>query len=194
MLKPARKPLSHADFLAQMHSWPEGIRYELIGGELFLMTGGTPDHDLIKGNVYLIMRRLFSACYVTTGDANLKAECLTEENGYFPDCMVVCAEEGKKNLYYDRPLVLIEVSSPSTQYLDRAKKKRDYRQLPSLLLYVIVDSTRNQVMGIYRKSCNTWEEFNFVNQSKICLPLIDGLPEIVFTAAELYEKTGIRTP
>jgi hypothetical protein len=81
-----------------MDLWPEGIKYELIGGELFLMTGGTPDHDLINGNVYLLLRRLFAACYVTTGDANLKAECLTEENGYFPDCMVVWIPGlGRKN-------------------------------------------------------------------------------------------------
>jgi len=192
MLKPAQKLLSYADFLARMDSWPEGIKYELIGGELFLMTGGTPDHDLIKGNVYLLLRRLFPACYVTTGDANLKAECLTEENGYFPDCMVVCAEEGKKERYYDRPLVLVEVSSPGTQYLDRAKKKQDYMQLPSLSLYLIIDSTRNHVTGIYRKSGNTWEEFAFTNESTIHLPVIDGLPEIAFTAAQLYEKTGVK--
>ena len=192
MLKPAQRLLNYTDFLARMDSWPEGIKYELIGGELFLMTGGTPDHDLIKGNVYLLMRRLFPACYVTTGDANLKAECLTEENGYFSDCMVVCAPEGKKERYYDRPLVLIEVSSPSTRYLDRAKKKQDYMQLPSLSLYLIIDSSRNQVAGIYRNSGDTWEEFAFANENTIRLPVIGGLPEIAFTAAELYEKTGIK--
>jgi Uma2 family endonuclease len=195
MLKPVPKLLVYDDFLTQMATWPEGVRYELIGGELFLMTGGTPDHDLIKGNVYLLMRRLFPNCYVTTGDANLKAECLLEENGYFPDSMVVCAEEGKKALYYDLPLVLIEVSSPGTQYLDRAKKKQDYMQLPSLRLYLIIDSTRNHVIAVYRKSGNTWEERYFTNVTDaIALPVINGLPPIMLPTTELYAKTGVAIP
>jgi hypothetical protein len=65
-------------------------------------------------------------------------------------------------------------------------------QLPSLLLYLIIDSSRNQVTGIYRKSGNTWEEFAFANKSTIRLPLVDGVPEIALNAAELYEKTGIK--
>jgi len=191
MLKPARKPLTFDEYLAGMPSWPEGIRYELIGGELFLMTGGTPDHDLIKGNIYLIMRRLFPNCYVTAGDANLRAECLTEENGYFPDCMVVCDSTGKKDFYYGNPLVIVEIGSPGTQYLDRAKKKQDYMQLPSLRLYLMIDSTRNQMTGVYRQSSNTWEEFRCSGESTFHLPLIAGLPEMVFTAAEIYEKTAV---
>ena len=96
MLKPAQKLLSYADFLARIDLWPEGSKYELIGGELFLMTGGTPDHDLIKGNVYLLLRWLFPACYVTTGDANLKAECLTEENGLLPGLHGGLCRRGQK--------------------------------------------------------------------------------------------------
>jgi Uma2 family endonuclease len=119
---------------------------------------------------------------------------LTEENGYFPDCMVVCDEEGKKDRYYDRPLVLVEVSSPSTQYLDRAKKTQDYMQIPSLMLYAIIDSTENHVICIYRKSANTWEELDFPNEGMIRLPSISGFPDIELNSSELYEKTDIRTP
>jgi hydantoinase/carbamoylase family amidase len=54
------------------------VRIKSINALLREVTGGTPDHDLIEGNVYMSMRRLFPLCYVTTGDANLKAECLTE--------------------------------------------------------------------------------------------------------------------
>jgi hypothetical protein len=100
---------------------------------------------------------------------------------------------GKKELYYDRPAVLVEIGSPGTQYLDRVKKKQDYRQLPSLLLYLMIDSTRNQLTGIYRKSGNTWEEFGFSGEIALRLPPITGLPERVFTAAEVYEKTVLRT-
>jgi hypothetical protein len=65
-------------------------------------------------------------------------------------------------------------------------------QLPSLLLYLIIDSTRNHVTGIYRKSGNTWEEFAFTNERTIRLPVISGLPVIAFTAAQLYEKTAVK--
>ena len=86
----------YSDYIRQIETWPEGVKYELISGETFLVTGDSPDHDLIKGNIYSLMKKYFPACYITTGDANLRAECLSEENGYFPDCMVVCSKQGKK--------------------------------------------------------------------------------------------------
>jgi hypothetical protein len=38
----------------------------------------------------------------------------------------------------------------------------------------------------------TAREFAFTNESMIHLPVIGGLPEIAFTAAQLYEKTGVK--
>jgi hypothetical protein len=57
---------------------------------------------------------------------------------------------------------------------------------------MIIDSTRNHVTSIYRKSGNSWEEFSFTNERTIHLPVISGLPAITFTAAQLYEKTAVK--
>lgn len=170
-----------------METWPEGVKYELISGETFLMTGGSPDHDLIKGNAYSLMKKYFPECYITTGDANLKAECLSEENGYFPDCMIICSKEGKKEKYYDMPLVIIEVVSPGSQYLDKAKKKIDYMQLPSLELYLMIESSKKEVKGIIRTGVNNWTEIEIKENRSINLKMTS----IEIYIDDLYEQTDL---
>lgn len=179
--------INYEDYLSQFEQWDEGQKFELIGGDIFLMTGGSPDHDLIKGNAFQLMKDKFPDCYVTTGDANLKAETLSEENGYFPDCMITCDKSGKKDKYYDTPVIIVEVVSPGSEYLDRAKKKTDYLQLPSLKLYLIIDSTKKQINAAFRTSNNSWTEIEIIDNYEF---EVDAIP-ININSDELYTQTDL---
>ena len=179
--------VQYSDYITQIETWPDGVKYELISGETFLMTGGSPDHDLIKGNVYSLMKKYFPECYITTGDANLRAECINEENGYFPDCMIVCSKEGKKDKYYDMPVVIIEVVSPGSQYLDKAKKKTDYMQLPTLELYLMVESFKKEIKGIIRTGMNNWTEIEIREDQAINIKSTS----IDIIIDDLYHQTNL---
>lgn len=187
MLQRQMNSLQYSDYITQIETWPDGVKYELISGETFLMTGGSPDHDLIKGNVYSLMKKHFPECYITTGDANLRAECINEENGYFPDCMIVCSKEGKKDKYYDMPVVIIEVVSPGSQYLDKAKKKTDYMQLPTLELYLMVEAFKKEIIGIIRTGMNHWTEIEIREDQAINIKSAS----INIIVDDLYHQTNL---
>jgi Uma2 family endonuclease len=51
-------------------------------------------------------------------------------------------------------VLLIEVASPSTERIDRGEKLNNYRQIPSLIEYVIVEQDRRQAQVYHRR--NGW--------------------------------------
>jgi Uma2 family endonuclease len=63
-----------------------------------------------------------------------------DESFYIPDAVVYCGERipGRQNIVPD-PLIVAEVTSPSTAWLDKSAKLADYFALPSLTHYLIID-------------------------------------------------------
>ncbi len=101
--------------------------------------------------------------------------------------MVVCSKEGKKDKYYDMPVVIIEVISPGSQYLDKAKKKTDYMQLPTLDLYLMVESSKKEIKGIVRTGINSWKEIDIRDYQTINVKSIS----IEFIIDDLYLQTNL---
>jgi Uma2 family endonuclease len=62
-----------------------------------------------------------------------------EDLFYYPDLMVACGPEGESSLYEDSPCLIVEVTSPSTAFIDRHEKMLAYRRIPSLGAYLIFD-------------------------------------------------------
>lgn len=69
---------------------------------------------------------------------------------YYPDLMVVCAEDPHP-LYKERPCLLVEVLSENTEAIDRREKLWRYRELPSLQGYLLVDSRERRVEDYFRQ-------------------------------------------
>ena len=60
----------------------------------------------------------------------------------YPDGQVVCSPGAGKDTMTRNPTVLFEVLSDSTQSVDRLNKNREYRAIPSLQRYVILEQDR----------------------------------------------------
>jgi Uma2 family endonuclease len=73
---------------------------------------------------------------------------------YYPDIMVGCDSRDTNRLYLLYPKVLVEVSSESTERLDRGEKRLAYQTLETLEEYLIVAQDRPEVT-IFRRS-NKW--------------------------------------
>ncbi len=58
---------------------------------------------------------------------------------YYPDVMVTCNPQYTEKYYKSYPSLIVEVLSPSTQYLYRGEKRFNYQLLASLQEYVLVD-------------------------------------------------------
>ena len=157
------------------------VRHEYVYGEVFALAGGSVSHNVICANVvHLFVRAAGSGCRAYGSDMKLRLE---EKLFYYPDAMVVC--EAPANDYFETsPCVVVEVISPSTARNDRLEKRFAYLSLPSLQLYLLVESRRRGVTGYYREA-EGWRERRFGLEEAIPVPCVGAS----LSFGELYDKT-----
>ncbi|MBX3168737.1 MAG: Uma2 family endonuclease [Candidatus Eremiobacteraeota bacterium] len=116
------------------HEERSEARHEYWNGEIFLMSGGTLDHNTIVLNLVSELRPALrgGSCRLFAQDLRLWVE--TFQLFTYPDLFVVCGPPplfpGRKDTVTDATLV-IEVLSPSTRDYDAGDKFKFYRSLPS---------------------------------------------------------------
>jgi len=77
-------------------------------------------------------------CRAYMADMKLRVEAA--EVGFYPDVMVSCdARDHAADLYLSHAITVGEVLSDSTAAYDRGDKFADYRKLPNLREYAMVD-------------------------------------------------------
>jgi len=142
-----RRALSEADYLTMSETWE--IRHELVNGEAYAMSGGSPRHAAVAANVMvaLSMATQGKPCRPTSSDQRVYVE---NTGAYlYPDVTMVCgpfqfAEQDAHSLV--NPSVVVEVLSPSTADYDHGAKMDHYRRIPSLRHYVLVDPAERHVV------------------------------------------------
>jgi Uma2 family endonuclease len=126
--------MDKAAFLA----WVEGRegRYELAGGRVLMMTGGTMRHALIAGNLFELLRtRLDRKRWRVLSDFGIDVGPRTVR---YAD-VVVDDRQGKgRDLTAKAPVLVAEVLSPSTATIDLGDKAAEYLRLPSLATYLVL--------------------------------------------------------
>ena len=138
------------------------LRHELIGGVIYAMVGGTDRHNLICGNFFAaLFSRLHSPCQTFSAQMKLRVETADDVEYFYPDVFVSCDPSDRASLYRERPSLIIEVLSDSTEKDDRWGKLLAYRQIPSLQEYVIVAQDVPQV-EIMRRRASWKPEFVFL--------------------------------
>ena len=144
-------------------------------------------HNRIVGNIYA--RLLASArggpCRVYMETVKVRA---TDDVIYYPDVMVACGPENDDPLVEDAPCLVVEVTSPSTEVIDRREKMLAYRRIPSLEAYVIVDPESPRVERYWRAENGEWRQGEAVGEgSRVPIPCPAPME---LTLAEIYEGVG----
>ena len=133
-------------------------RHEFYRGEVFAMAGGSFRHSQLTANV---TRRLGNAldgsgCQVLSSDMRV----LVRANGLYtyPDLSAICGEpefETDRETTLTNPVLIIEVLSDSTESYDRGAKFRLYREIPSLVEYVLI-SQKERAVDVFRRDARGW--------------------------------------
>lgn len=130
------------------------IRHEYLGGQIFAMSGGSKELNLIGGNIYSRLRSHSrgSSCSVFMADMKVKIELANKANDifYYPDVVVTCDSQDQDRFFFNYPCLIIEVLSPSTETTDKREKLVNYKTLESLQEYVLVSQDEIKV-EVYRK-------------------------------------------
>ncbi|WP_019500908.1 Uma2 family endonuclease [Pseudanabaena sp. PCC 6802] len=168
------------------------IRSEYRNGEIIPMTGGTPNHNDISGNIYILLKALLKTNLkikeyrVFHVDQRVWIPSLKEYT--YPDVMVAPnpleMQPGRKDTITN-PCFITEVLSKSTQNYDRSEKFVAYRTIDNFQEYLLVDQYRVHVEHHVKTGVNQWLFSEYDDPSvTITLRFID-LP---IQIADLYEN------
>lgn len=169
----AHKGMTADEFLA----WDEHqtLRHEFVRGELFAMAGGDDRNNTLALNLVVALRPHLrgTPCRVYANDVKLRvdlADCY-----FYPDLMVTCSGLDAANRLIKRePKLVVEVLSPSTAAYDRGGKFADYRMLPTLQEYLLVDiDSRRCDLFRKRESDGLWVLHPFDGDQTLHLASVD---------------------
>ena len=144
-----QKPWNAERFL----DWVSGQdgRFEFDGSGPVAMTGGNAHHSAITGNIITALKTRLRGTGCSTFGPDLGIRTVGE-NVRFPDALVTCSKFPGSDLVASDPIVVFEVLSPSSGRTDRIAKIREYAAVPSIRLYVIVESRYPGLLVLSRKA------------------------------------------
>lgn len=153
-------------------------RYEYFNGEVFCMSGVSPNHGQIESNLNLGLRLALRERGCRVFPANVRIKVPASPPYRYPDLAVVCAKPVYEEIggieALTNPTLLIEVLSPSTEAYDRGDKFTYYKSIPSFQEYMLVAQHRPHITHYVRQADGKWdyEEINDLT-SNLYLPTID---------------------
>ena len=159
------------------------IRHEYLNGQVFGMTGGSRQHNLITGNIHNRLKNHLrgSGCQVFASDMKVRIE--TDNVFYYPDVVVTCNPQDTEKFFLTKPCLIVEVLSPSTENIDRREKLLTYKKIETLQEYVLV-SQDNIEVELYRKDTDdNWVKYILGKNDSVTLDSV----KLELTMAEIYE-------
>ena len=116
------------------------LRWEFDGVAPVAIAGGSPAHGLIAANlVREVANRLAGMpCQVFSGEVKLR----TGSSVRYPDAFVMFGVVDPEATLVRDPIVVFEVLSDATAATDLLAKNREYRAVPSIRRYVVLEQTR----------------------------------------------------
>lgn len=153
-----KKFISIEEFIEMENEATE--KHEYFQGEVFSMAGASDNHNEIFSSLFseLSAQLKGKTCRPYGSDKRL----YIRENTLltYPDISVYCnksAPFGKGEMTFVDPTVLIEILSESTKNYDRGVKFSLYRDIPTLLEYILVDSQSIRVEIFRLNESKHWE-------------------------------------
>ena len=136
------------------------VRHEYVEGEVYAMAGTSDNHSRIAGNTFvaLSIHLRDSSCEPFAGETKVQ---VTRNVYYYPDVLVSCEENPESPYFRNAPILIIEVTSPSTAHIDRREKLLFYQQMPSVQEYAVIDQHRMNVELHRRQPSGTWITYYF---------------------------------
>lgn len=132
-------------------------RYELVDGvpRPKAMVGARKQHDRVVRRALSVLERSLdgSPCEPFTEALAVR---VSASRVLRPDVVVDCGDDDPDLLHADRPVVVIEVLSPSTRARDVGRKVFDYQTVPSIAHILLVEPADVAASLYSRESDGGW--------------------------------------
>ncbi len=146
------------------HEAESEIKHEYIDGGIYAVTGGTFNHSLITANALVAIGSQLhnSDCSPLSSDMRVK---VGEARYVYPDLSVVCGTaifDDDDSTILLNPILIAEVTSPSSIDYDRVIKREYYRAVASIQAYLVIDQHR-VLAELYTRTQMGWLLQHFSN-------------------------------
>lgn len=139
----------------EYRAWAEARteRFERVGGEPVAMAPERAAHVRIKARVWVALERAIQRAGV---DCEALADGITvevdDDTDYEPDAVVNCGPPLPADaIAATRPVIVVEVLSPSTQSVDSGEKLAGYFRVPSVQHYLVFGTRRRELVHHARR-------------------------------------------
>lgn len=151
-------PLSESEFV--LGEPMAEYRSEYADGRAWAMSGGTYSHAKIASNLSRVLGNKLEGkdCEEVCGDVLIFVESCRSYR--YPDLFVVCGEpkfewEGEQAV--TNPVLVVEVLSKSTEFIDRNDKFFEYFSIPSVREYLLVSQEDFHVESFQKIGQGEWK-------------------------------------
>lgn len=149
---------TYADYVALELTSP--TKHEFLGGEIYAMAGGSEEHSALCAQVLRLLGNAIGErpCRVHTSDLRVYVESVGLAT--FPDGTIICgpleqhAPSPKATAL--NPLLLLEVTSDSSEDYDTGFKLDAYKTIPSLRECIIVSHRERRITVHHRQADGSW--------------------------------------
>jgi Uma2 family endonuclease len=161
-------------------------RHEFVDGEIYAMAGGTPEHAALGATVTALIRsQLPAGCRTYSSD--LRVRIAAAKATVYPDGSVICGQPMiaiDDSMAVTNPVLVVEVTSQSTEAWDRTGKLDLYAQLPSVKEVLLVSHAIHH-LELHRRPETGWVKHTALAHGSIELTSIDGRLEVDRVYADL---------
>jgi Uma2 family endonuclease len=162
------------------------IKHEYVCGRVFAMAGTSKKHNKIALNIGFQCRQAARNTNCEVYIADVKLKIAHRENYYYPDVMVSCEIENNE-YFVENPCILVEVTSKSTETIDRREKLSSYKSIDSLQTYLIV-SQETMFIEAYQRQQQTWMMTHYTQPNELIeLPCLNTN----ISVEKIYESIDI---
>lgn len=134
----------------------QSTKHEFVDGAIYAMAGASRAHGTIALNLAALVRPAIrkTGCQAYLADMKVIPPALRSVR--YPDLVLTCDPRDLADEQTTRfPKLIVEVLSRGTASVDRGQKFEEYRRIPTLQEYVLIDSTQVSV-EVLRRGNDVW--------------------------------------
>jgi Uma2 family endonuclease len=136
------------------------VKLEFYNGNILPMSGGTPTHNKLALRIGAMLLQALEDQPFEVYNSDMKIYIPGLGAVVYPDAVVVAEVPqlypGCKDVIVN-PLLVAEISSPSTEGYDRGAKFDKYRLIPSFAEYLLLRQDRPWASVYTRSGSDTWQ-------------------------------------
>ncbi len=152
-------------------------RFEYFDGEVFEMSGVSPNHAELEGNAITLLKPILAprGCKIYTADLRIFVPELPPFR--YADLTALCGtpvfEEVNGVQCLTNPSLIVEILSSSTEAFDRGEKFRGYKSIPSFNVYLLISQDKRLVTKYVKQSEKFWLQSEYMDGEVLEIELLD---------------------